>query len=137
MTIGHEDLPRPIRSGLVLVDPRLGIPEWVIIMQFNPDTLSRTLTPQATTGSPGIVRRRCGLRDRRSRPGRELILAMSMQYWSGRLILRETTTESNVRRFADFMKFTQTSETRTEYGIVRRVLWQVKKDLMMYYVIIQ
>ena len=53
MTIGYENLPRPIRSGLVLVDPRLGIPERVIIMQFNPDTLSRTLAPQATTGVRG------------------------------------------------------------------------------------
>ena len=53
MTIGREDLPRPIRSGLVLVDPRLGIPQRVIIMQFNPDTLNRTLTPQTTTGESG------------------------------------------------------------------------------------
>jgi hypothetical protein len=53
MTIGYEDLPRPIRSGLVLVDPTLGIPRRVIVMQFNPDTLSRTLTPQTTTGESG------------------------------------------------------------------------------------
>jgi hypothetical protein len=53
MTIGYEDLPRPIRSGIVLVDPRLGIPLRVIVMQFNPDTLSRTLTPQTTTGESG------------------------------------------------------------------------------------
>lgn len=53
MTIGYGDLPRPIRSGLVLVDPVLGIPVRVIIMQFNPDTLSRTLAPQTTTGESG------------------------------------------------------------------------------------
>jgi Contractile injection system tube protein len=53
MTITDADLPRPIRSGLVLVDPRLGIPRRVIVMQFNPDTLSRTLTPQTTTGESG------------------------------------------------------------------------------------
>jgi hypothetical protein len=53
MITGYEDLPRPIRSGLVLVDPRLGIPKRVIVMQFNPDTLSRTLTPQTTTGESG------------------------------------------------------------------------------------
>jgi hypothetical protein len=53
MNIGYEDLPRPIRSGIVLVDPRLGIPLRVIVMQFNPDTLSRTLTPQTTTGESG------------------------------------------------------------------------------------
>lgn len=51
--MGYEDLPRPIRSGLVLVDPQLGIPKRVIVMQFNPDTLSRTLTPQTTTGESG------------------------------------------------------------------------------------
>jgi hypothetical protein len=53
VTISYADLPRPIRSGLVLVDPRLGIPRRVIVMQFNPDTLSRTLTPQTTTGESG------------------------------------------------------------------------------------
>lgn len=53
MTIGYADLPRPIRSGLVLVDPRLGIPLRVIVMQFNPDTVSRTLAPQTTTGESG------------------------------------------------------------------------------------
>ena len=30
MTIGYEDLPRPIRPRLVLADPRLGIPRRVI-----------------------------------------------------------------------------------------------------------
>ena len=41
MTLCYEDLPRPIRTGIALVDPRLGIPLRVIVMQFNPDTLSR------------------------------------------------------------------------------------------------
>ena len=52
MTIGYEDLPRPIRSGL-LVDPRPGIPWLVIVMQFNPGTVSRALAPPTTTGEPG------------------------------------------------------------------------------------
>src|SRR5215472_11219819 len=53
MIIGYADLPRPIRSGLVLVDPTLGTPQRIIVMQFNPDTVSRTLTPQTTTGESG------------------------------------------------------------------------------------
>jgi hypothetical protein len=50
MTIGYADLPKPIRSGLVVVDPVRGTPQRVIVMQFNPDTLQRTLAPQSTTG---------------------------------------------------------------------------------------
>lgn len=48
MTIGYADIPKPIRSGLVTVDPLLGTPQRVIVMQFNPETLQRTLAPQAT-----------------------------------------------------------------------------------------
>jgi hypothetical protein len=42
-----SDIPRPIRSGIVILDPTLGTPQRVIVMQFNPDTLERTLAPQA------------------------------------------------------------------------------------------
>ena len=49
MTISLSDARKPVRSGLVLVDPLLGTPQRVIVMQFNPDTLTRTLAPQATT----------------------------------------------------------------------------------------
>ncbi|MBC6463312.1 hypothetical protein [Actinomadura sp. HBU206391] len=41
------DLPKPIRSGLVIVDPIRGTPQRVIVMQFNPETLQRSLAPQA------------------------------------------------------------------------------------------
>ena len=49
MTIGLSDARKPVRSGLVIVDPLLGTPQRVIVMQFNADTLTRTLAPRATT----------------------------------------------------------------------------------------
>src|SRR2546430_1020096 len=48
MTTGLSDARKPVRSGLVIVDPLLGTPQRVIVMQFNPETLQRTLAPQAT-----------------------------------------------------------------------------------------
>ncbi len=39
--------PRLIRGGIVLVDPNSGQVQRVIAMQYNPDTLTRTLQPQA------------------------------------------------------------------------------------------
>jgi hypothetical protein len=47
VAIGFRDIPNPIRSGLVVVDPLRGTPQRVIVMQFNPDTLERSLAPQA------------------------------------------------------------------------------------------
>jgi len=48
MTVGFMDLGRPARSGLVTVDPISGAPQRVVVMQFNPDSLQRSLAPQAT-----------------------------------------------------------------------------------------
>jgi hypothetical protein len=39
--------PRLIRGGLVLVDPESGRVQRVIALQYNPDTLTRSLQPQA------------------------------------------------------------------------------------------
>jgi hypothetical protein len=39
--------PRLVRGGIVLVDPNTGQVKRVIAMQYNPDTLTRTLQPQA------------------------------------------------------------------------------------------
>lgn len=48
---GYRDIPKPIRSGIVIVDPERGTPERIIVLQFNPDTLERSLSPQqAGTG---------------------------------------------------------------------------------------
>src|SRR5688500_14487752 len=49
----YLDIPKPIRSGLVLVDPDRGTPQRVIVLQFNPDTLERTLAPQASGAEQG------------------------------------------------------------------------------------
>ncbi len=41
--------PRLVRGGIVLVDPRSGQIRRVISMQYNPDTLTRTLQPQTVS----------------------------------------------------------------------------------------
>jgi hypothetical protein len=38
--------PRLIKGGLVLVDPDSGAVQKIIVLQYNPDTLTRTLAPQ-------------------------------------------------------------------------------------------
>lgn len=39
--------PRLVKGGIVLVDPDSGAVQKIIVLQYNPDTLSRTLQPQA------------------------------------------------------------------------------------------
>ncbi|MBR0565472.1 hypothetical protein J5J83_04980 [Azoarcus sp. L1K30] len=39
--------PRLLRGGLILIDPSSGAVQRVIALQYNPDSLSRTLQPQA------------------------------------------------------------------------------------------
>ncbi|MGD3106855.1 hypothetical protein [Streptomyces sp. YGL11-2] len=48
--MSYRDIPKPIRSGIVVVDPELGIPQRIIVLQFNPDTLERQVAPQAAGG---------------------------------------------------------------------------------------
>ncbi|MGW3184273.1 CIS tube protein [Kitasatospora sp. NPDC001119] len=43
---GYTDAPKPIRAGLVVVDPLRGTPQRVVVLQFNPDSLERSLAPQ-------------------------------------------------------------------------------------------
>lgn len=45
------DVPRAIRAAIVVVDPDTGTPQRVIVMQFNPDSLERSLQPQAAGGT--------------------------------------------------------------------------------------
>jgi hypothetical protein len=45
----YADILKPIRSGIV-VDPEGGTPQRIIALQFNPDTLERSLAPQAAGG---------------------------------------------------------------------------------------
>ena len=44
--------PRLMKGGLVLIDPQSGHVLRMIALQYNPDTLTRTLQPQAV-GSEG------------------------------------------------------------------------------------
>ena len=43
--------PRLVKGGIVLVDPDSGAVQKIIVLQYNPDTLSRTLQPQAVKES--------------------------------------------------------------------------------------
>jgi hypothetical protein len=43
--------PRLLRGGLILIDPSSGAVQRVISLQYNPETLTRTLQPQATEQS--------------------------------------------------------------------------------------
>lgn len=43
--------PRLLKAGLVLVNPESQTPERVIALQYNPETVTRTLTPQTVADS--------------------------------------------------------------------------------------
>jgi hypothetical protein len=45
--------PRVVKGGIVEVDPRSGTVRRIVPLQYNPDTLTRTLTPRGTTGEAG------------------------------------------------------------------------------------
>lgn len=51
---GFSNSPRLIKGGLILIDPASGSVQRVIALQYNPDSLSRTLQPQGTSGSGAI-----------------------------------------------------------------------------------
>jgi len=44
--------PRVMRGGIVSLDPDTGIPRGVIVLQYNPDTLTRRLQPQTVGDTP-------------------------------------------------------------------------------------
>jgi hypothetical protein len=44
----YSDIPKPIRSGLVTIDPQRGTPSQIIVLQFNPDSLERSIAPQSS-----------------------------------------------------------------------------------------
>jgi len=46
----YADLPKPVQAGIVIVDPERGTPQRVIVLQFNPDSLERSIAPQAGGG---------------------------------------------------------------------------------------
>ncbi|MFE7559782.1 hypothetical protein [Kitasatospora sp. NPDC057500] len=49
----YTDAPRPVRSGLVVIDPQRGTPQRIVVLQFNPDSLERSLAPQAAGADGG------------------------------------------------------------------------------------
>ena len=50
---GFPNSPRLIKGGIVLVDPDSGTVQKIIVLQYNPDTLTRTLTPQGVKEESG------------------------------------------------------------------------------------
>jgi hypothetical protein len=44
--------PRLMKGGIVTLDPNTGIPRGLIALQYNPDTLTRKLQPQAVADQP-------------------------------------------------------------------------------------
>jgi hypothetical protein len=42
--------PRILKGGIVLLDPESGAVQRIIVLQYNPETVSRTLAPQVATG---------------------------------------------------------------------------------------
>lgn len=45
--------PKLLKGGLVLLDPDSGMPVQIVVLQYNPDTLSRTLQIQSIGPEPG------------------------------------------------------------------------------------
>ncbi|GAA0311642.1 hypothetical protein [Kineococcus aurantiacus] len=50
---GFPGSPRTTRGGLVMLSTGSGAIERVVVLQYNPDLVTRTLQPQAATGDPG------------------------------------------------------------------------------------
>ena len=46
---GFTGSPRLIKGGIVLIDPASGAVKRVIVLQYNPDSLSRSLQVQSVT----------------------------------------------------------------------------------------
>ncbi|MFM0225683.1 hypothetical protein [Paraburkholderia dipogonis] len=51
---GLSDAPRLLKGGIILIDPTSGAVQRVIALQYNPDLLTRSLTPQGS-GSTAAV----------------------------------------------------------------------------------
>ena len=56
MTSGFPNSPRLIKGGMVLMDPDTSAVQGVIALQYNPDSISRTLQIQALPGGQNGVR---------------------------------------------------------------------------------
>ena len=56
MPSGFPNSPRLVKGGIVTLDPDTSVVQGVIALQYNPDSLSRTLQIQATPGGQDGVR---------------------------------------------------------------------------------
>jgi hypothetical protein len=56
MPVGSPISPRLVRAGIVTMDPDTSVVQSIIALQYNPDSLSRTLQIQATKGGEDGVR---------------------------------------------------------------------------------
>src|SRR5260370_3518760 len=56
MASGFPNSPRLVKGGIVTLDPDTSVVQSVIALQYNPDSLSRTLQVQATAGGQDGVR---------------------------------------------------------------------------------
>jgi hypothetical protein len=50
---GYPRAPRMLRAGLVGIDPVARAVGSVVVLQYNPDSISRTLQPRTTAAEPG------------------------------------------------------------------------------------
>jgi hypothetical protein len=50
---GYPRAPRMLRGGLVRLDPKTRTIVDVVVFQYNPDTLTRTIQPRSIGGEPG------------------------------------------------------------------------------------
>lgn len=51
---GFSGSPKLLKGGIILIDPTSGAVQRVIALQYNPDLLTRSLTPQGTGGTAAL-----------------------------------------------------------------------------------
>lgn len=51
---GFSQSPRVLKGGIILIDPASGAVQRVIALQYNPDSLSRSLQPQSVGGTAAL-----------------------------------------------------------------------------------
>lgn len=53
MTTTFPNAPRLLKGGIVLIDPETSAVQRIVVLQYNPDTLTRKLQPQGTGADGG------------------------------------------------------------------------------------
>ena len=51
---GFTRSPKLLKGGIILIDPISGAVQRVIALQYNPDLLTRSLTPQGTGSTTSV-----------------------------------------------------------------------------------